>query len=188
MQQTTSQFQVMMKLFMQMRQLKAQQDMFTKYVNLRQSIAQIMAVIKHGINKRYDFEDNMFIKQHTNIILRVINGYKLIKKVYIGQEKTNVFINAFNKHNKADSGQMYNIIKGLLLQGQGQMDIEKMEAVRVLMPTLMMSCMEELSKTAFTNDKKKLIDLTDLQLDRIQTLNTAVKEKVKITETTKIII
>ena len=92
-----------------------------------------------------------------------------------------------NKLHRNDNGQMFNVLKGLLLQNKGVMNVQKMEAVRVLMPTLMMSGMEELSQMAFQNNNKKLIDVTDLQLERIQTLNTAVQH-VKVTETTKITI
>lgn len=184
MQQTTTQFQVMMKLFMKMRQMKTQQDMLTKYINLRQSIAQIMGIIKQGINKRYDFEDNIFIKQNTDVILRIISKYKLIKKVYTGQEKTHVFIRSFDGMKNNDSDAMFKILMQIMQNNNGGMGSKKMEAIRVLMPTMMMSGLEELSNSAFKKNNKQLIDLTDLQLKRIQTLNTVVQQKVKVKEHT----
>lgn len=174
-QQSLSQFQVVMKLFIQMRQMKHQENMLAKYMNLRQMISQLLMVVKRGINHRYEVATNPFVVGSDPIIRRVIESFKILNKVYIGQEKTQVFIHAFDKVNVHDNADVFNKIISLM---NGNIDARRTDALKVLVPTYMMTGLEKMGRIGFQGDMNLLKTGFEKELQQVQVISTVVQKHV----------
>lgn len=176
MKDVTSQYNLLMKILIEMRKLRKQGKTVKQYENLQQMIASLTTVIKQGINKRYQFPDNKYLTKNTVAIKRVIEKFKVMNNMYTGKGKTKAFLKVFQNLSDEDKVIVREIIT--ILKGTGNLSEEKSEAIKVLVPTLVMSNLEKMSLGAVENNVVKVKVVTEENLQNIQTITQAAEKRI----------
>lgn len=159
MKKVLSEFKVFMDLMMQIQNQKTKDALVLK-TRMKGNLKAMILLIESEINERLLFPKNKLVSANEGVIVRTINRVKLFNN----DKKTEKGL--FRK----DEKKLMSLMTSILKKRDSKMTNEEMQAIKVLLPTLLMQSVGNLVRTAekneadnmnkiMTKDKQKFNDI-----------------------------